>query len=157
MLWYKAWLETRWRFAFLIGSILLVWLMPLWLPSLSAVPASRQMVWPSTGVGPSLHVCGYLFGRCRHQQPNYVRCHIGIPWLHALHAVSSRFAPAVALCASGFGCHFDVHPGHRHGGVRSVPPAGTHERLASSLLHCTRRCLHHGRLFSVCAPRLRAG
>jgi len=42
MLWYKAWLETRWRFAFLIGSILLVWLMPLWLPSLSAVPASRQ-------------------------------------------------------------------------------------------------------------------
>lgn len=42
MLWFKAWLETRWRFAFLIGSMLLSWLMPLWLPSLSAVPSSRQ-------------------------------------------------------------------------------------------------------------------
>jgi hypothetical protein len=44
MLWYKAWLETRWRFTFLIGSILVVWLMLLWLPSLSSVPASRQWV-----------------------------------------------------------------------------------------------------------------
>jgi hypothetical protein len=41
MLWYKAWLETRWRFVFMVGSILLVWLLPLWLPSHSAVPASR--------------------------------------------------------------------------------------------------------------------
>jgi hypothetical protein len=32
MLWYKAWLETRWRFVFLLGSVLMVWLAPLWLP-----------------------------------------------------------------------------------------------------------------------------
>jgi len=42
MLWYKAWLETRWRFVFLTGLILLVWLLPLWLPSHLAIPVSRQ-------------------------------------------------------------------------------------------------------------------
>jgi hypothetical protein len=46
MLWFKAWLETRWRFGFLIGSVLMIWLTPLWLPSLglrlpSGIPASR--------------------------------------------------------------------------------------------------------------------
>ncbi|MGA2671798.1 MAG: hypothetical protein ABSE99_01110 [Terracidiphilus sp.] len=47
MLWYKAWLETRWRFAFLVGSILLVWIAPLWLPSTGVTPgmiASRMWV-----------------------------------------------------------------------------------------------------------------
>lgn len=45
MLWYKAWLETRWRFVFILGSILLVWVAPLWLPSTgvsAAVAASRM-------------------------------------------------------------------------------------------------------------------
>jgi hypothetical protein len=45
MLWFKAWLEVRWRFAFLVGSILLVWLAPLWVTTTgvhSGVPASRQ-------------------------------------------------------------------------------------------------------------------
>lgn len=32
MLWFKAWLETRWRFCFLAGSILFVWAAPLWAP-----------------------------------------------------------------------------------------------------------------------------
>lgn len=32
MLWYKAWLETRWRFVFMLGSILLLWLAPQFLP-----------------------------------------------------------------------------------------------------------------------------
>jgi len=46
MLWFKAWLETRWRFGFVVGSILLLWLTPLWLPSIglrvpAGVPASR--------------------------------------------------------------------------------------------------------------------
>lgn len=39
MLWYKAWLETRWRFVFILGSILLVWVTPLWLPSTGVSPA----------------------------------------------------------------------------------------------------------------------
>ena len=39
MLWYKAWLETRWRFVFVIGSMMLVWLTPLWLPG--AAPPER--------------------------------------------------------------------------------------------------------------------
>jgi F0F1-type ATP synthase membrane subunit c/vacuolar-type H+-ATPase subunit K len=45
MLWYKAWLETRWRFAFLVGSILVVWLAPLWISSTGVppgVPAAKQ-------------------------------------------------------------------------------------------------------------------
>lgn len=54
MLWYKAWLETRWRLVFLIGLRLLVWLTPLWLPSLglrlpAGVPASR--VWLGLHLG----------------------------------------------------------------------------------------------------------
>jgi ABC-2 type transport system permease protein len=32
MLWYKAWLETRWRFGFVVGSILFAWAAPLWTP-----------------------------------------------------------------------------------------------------------------------------
>jgi hypothetical protein len=39
MLWYKAWLETRWRFVFVIGSMMLVGLMPLWMPG--AAPPER--------------------------------------------------------------------------------------------------------------------
>jgi len=45
MLWYKAWLETRWRFGFLVGMILMVWLAPLWISATgvhSGVPAARQ-------------------------------------------------------------------------------------------------------------------
>jgi hypothetical protein len=54
MLWYKAWLETKWRFVFLLGSILLVWLTPLWLPSFGfrlppGVPASR--IWMAIHLG----------------------------------------------------------------------------------------------------------
>ena len=44
MLWYKAWLETRWRFFFLVGSIALIWLLPVLVPPLSAAPASAQWV-----------------------------------------------------------------------------------------------------------------
>lgn len=32
MLWYKAWLETRWRFAFMAGSMLVAWAAPHWAP-----------------------------------------------------------------------------------------------------------------------------
>jgi hypothetical protein len=54
MLWFKAWLETRWRFAFLVGSILFVWLTPLWLPSFGlrlppGVLASR--IWMAVHLG----------------------------------------------------------------------------------------------------------
>ena len=44
MLLYKAWLETRWRFVFLVGSVLLIWLTPLWITATgvhSGVPATR--------------------------------------------------------------------------------------------------------------------
>ena len=44
MLWYKAWLETRWRFAFLVGLVLLIWLTPLWITATgvhTTVPAAR--------------------------------------------------------------------------------------------------------------------
>jgi hypothetical protein len=44
MLLFKAWLEVRWRFAFLVGSILLIWLTPLWIPATgvhTSVPAAR--------------------------------------------------------------------------------------------------------------------
>jgi hypothetical protein len=47
MLWFKAWLETRWRFAFLVGMILLVWLAPLWITATGVqpgVPPARQWV-----------------------------------------------------------------------------------------------------------------
>ncbi|MGD0800167.1 MAG: hypothetical protein ABR906_02510 [Terracidiphilus sp.] len=46
MLWLKAWLETRWRFVFLVGSILVVWLAPFWITATgvvhSGVPAVKQ-------------------------------------------------------------------------------------------------------------------
>jgi len=44
MLWFKAWLETRWRFAFLVGLILLVWLSLEWITATgvhTSVPAAR--------------------------------------------------------------------------------------------------------------------
>jgi hypothetical protein len=49
MLWFKAWLETRWRFGFVVGSILLVWVAPFWLPLLglrvpAGFPASKLWV-----------------------------------------------------------------------------------------------------------------
>jgi hypothetical protein len=49
MLWYKAWLETRWRFFFLVGSIALTWLLPVLIPPLSGAPASKQ--WVGTQLG----------------------------------------------------------------------------------------------------------
>jgi hypothetical protein len=44
MLWFKAWLETRWRFVFLVGLVLLIWLTPLWITATgvhTTVPAAR--------------------------------------------------------------------------------------------------------------------
>src|ERR1017187_9106791 len=54
MLWYKAWIETRWRFALMVGLVLLTWLTPLWLPSIgirlpSGVPESR--LWMGVHLG----------------------------------------------------------------------------------------------------------
>jgi hypothetical protein len=54
MLWFKAWLETRWRFGLIVGMILLTWLTPLWLPALGfrlppGVPASR--IWLGVHLG----------------------------------------------------------------------------------------------------------
>ena len=44
MLWFKAWLEVRWRFVFVVGMILLVWLTPFWITATgvhTTVPAAR--------------------------------------------------------------------------------------------------------------------
>jgi hypothetical protein len=46
MLWFKAWLETRWRFCFIAASILFAWATPLWAPLFhlrapAGVPESR--------------------------------------------------------------------------------------------------------------------
>jgi F0F1-type ATP synthase membrane subunit c/vacuolar-type H+-ATPase subunit K len=54
MLWFKAWLETRWRFGLIVGMILLTWLTPLWLPAFGfrlppGVPASR--IWLGVHLG----------------------------------------------------------------------------------------------------------
>lgn len=54
MLWFKAWLETRWRFGFVAGSILLVWVAPFWLPLLGlrvpvGFPASK--LWMAIHLG----------------------------------------------------------------------------------------------------------
>jgi hypothetical protein len=52
MLWFKAWLEVRWRFAFLVGTILFIWLTPLWISATGVqpgVPAAR--LWMSIQLG----------------------------------------------------------------------------------------------------------
>jgi hypothetical protein len=52
MLWYKSWLEVRWRFVFMVGSILLVWLSPMWITATGVQPgaaAARQ--WMSIQLG----------------------------------------------------------------------------------------------------------
>jgi hypothetical protein len=52
MLWFKAWLEVRWRFVFMVGSILLVWLSPMWITATGVQPgaaAARQ--WMSIQLG----------------------------------------------------------------------------------------------------------
>jgi hypothetical protein len=44
MLCFKAWLEVRWRFVFLVGSILFIWLTPFWITATgvhTTVPAAR--------------------------------------------------------------------------------------------------------------------
>jgi len=55
MLCYKAWLETRWRFGFVVASILFVWLTPLWLPLLGMRlppgPVGTKAIWVGIHVG----------------------------------------------------------------------------------------------------------
>lgn len=51
MLWYKAWLETRWRFVFTIGSMLLLWLT---IPLLGAPP---ERLWPAFELDSALLYC----------------------------------------------------------------------------------------------------
>jgi hypothetical protein len=51
MLWYKAWLETRWRLVFTIGSMMLVWLT---IPLLGAPP---DRLWRSLELGSTLLYC----------------------------------------------------------------------------------------------------
>jgi len=52
MLWFKAWLEIRWRFAFLVGSTLLIWLTPFWMPSTGVSPAAiASRLWMGTHLG----------------------------------------------------------------------------------------------------------
>jgi hypothetical protein len=77
MLWYKAWLETRWRFVFMLGSIILVWLTPLWLPSFGfrlpqGVPASK--IWMGVHLGSVLLyivVANFLAGSGVNSQTTY--------------------------------------------------------------------------------------
>jgi hypothetical protein len=52
MLWYKAWLETRWRFVFVIGSVAVI------LVTLPARAPSPQRLWLAVNFGSSLL---YLF------------------------------------------------------------------------------------------------
>ena len=77
MLWFKAWLETRWRFGFLILSIFVIWLTPHWLPSFgirlpTGVPASR--LWMAIHLG-SVLLCIftaiYLAGSGINSQTTY--------------------------------------------------------------------------------------
>jgi hypothetical protein len=51
MLWYKAWLETRWRFIFTIGSMMLVWLT---IPLMGAPP---ERLWGALALGSTLLCC----------------------------------------------------------------------------------------------------
>jgi hypothetical protein len=51
MLWYKAWLETRWRFVFTAGSMALVWLT---VPFLGAPP---ERLWVSLELAAALLGC----------------------------------------------------------------------------------------------------
>ena len=51
MLWYKAWLETRWRFGFTIGSMMLLWLKG---PLLGVAP---ERLWRSLGLESALLYC----------------------------------------------------------------------------------------------------
>ena len=51
MLWYKAWLETRWRFVFTIGSMMLLWLPG---PLLGAPP---ENLWRGLQLGSALLYC----------------------------------------------------------------------------------------------------
>ncbi|MGA3210398.1 MAG: hypothetical protein ABSD20_03770 [Terriglobales bacterium] len=77
MLWFKAWLETRWRFGFAVASILLMWLTPLWLPSIgiklpSGVPPSR--LWLGVHLGSLLlyvFAAIFLAGSGINSQTNY--------------------------------------------------------------------------------------
>lgn len=53
MLWYKAWLETRWRFLFMIGSLMLVWFgIPLLVPG-----APMKRLWLGLQLGSILLYC----------------------------------------------------------------------------------------------------
>jgi len=54
MIWYKAWLETRWIFGLFVGLIVFVWLTPLWMPLFGlwlhpGIPASR--IWMAIHLG----------------------------------------------------------------------------------------------------------
>jgi hypothetical protein len=77
MLWYKAWLETRWRFVFMLGSILLLWLAPQFLPFFGfrlppGVPASRA--WLGIHLGSILLyivVANFLAGSGVNSQTTY--------------------------------------------------------------------------------------
>lgn len=51
MLWYKAWLETRWRVAFTIGSLALIWFT---VPSLDAPP---ERLWRALQLAAVLLYC----------------------------------------------------------------------------------------------------
>jgi hypothetical protein len=52
MLWFKAWLEVRWRFAFMVGSILLVWLSPLWIGTTGVQPGvAAPRLWMAIQLG----------------------------------------------------------------------------------------------------------
>jgi hypothetical protein len=54
MLWYKAWLETRWIVGLFVGIIVFVWLTPLWMPLFGmrlppGIPATR--IWMAIHLG----------------------------------------------------------------------------------------------------------
>jgi hypothetical protein len=52
MLWFKAWLEIRWRFCFLAATALLVWFTPFWMPSTGVSPAAiASRLWVGTHLG----------------------------------------------------------------------------------------------------------
>jgi hypothetical protein len=120
MLWFKAWLEVRWRFVFLVGSVLLIWLSPWWITATgvhSGVPATR--LWMAIQLGSVLmfiFTAIFLAGSGINTQGMYTFT----PGFHALYPITPNFAAKATFCAGGTGRASHVHPGHRHERLHSV-------------------------------------
>ena len=156
MLWYKAWLETRWRFIFALGMIVLLCGLCRFNGFRVGGPASRQWFGLQLeSVLLSVFTAIFLAGAGINAQTT-LRRNIGVSWLDVVYTVAPVSRRRLLFVRAGFGAILTCVLVAIMAGYTLFFIADSHECTSSADVRNPSNRLHHVRICSVCAAGLPA-